>query len=398
MTLGHGPKIVTNGLVFAYDMGPNPGVNKSWKGQPTTNLVTDSPSMAGWAGSYNVIDSNTKTFDIQTTQTSAATTSAWRTWYWDVTSYIGSTITISGDVEFISETNATFSSITIGQGNTGTFTTHIAGSDPADRVTISVKPINKIHMTWTGVINATGIVGFTQWITNVTADGANGVLRISRVQIEVNGFETPFVNGTRSNTQALLDWTGRGATVTMDSPSYNSDGTFYFNGGTERINLTNIGGTGAFNNHFTISAWINSTGISSTQNILSMNGPYFMRIYQSKVRFNVYAGSPASWLFQNGTTTLSSNTWYYLTMVWDGTANTWTGYINDQIEFSVSKTGPLHGNTNAKTFYGYVGYTPQGGEQSNFNGQIAVVQYYDRALTATEVAQNFQALRGRYGI
>lgn len=390
-----GPEIVNDGLVFAYDMSNS---EKSWKGKPTTNLVTDTPTMNGWAGSYTLIDSSTKTFNIQTTQTNATTTSAWRTWYWSVSSYIGQTVTISGDVEFVSETNATFQHITIGQGNTGSFPYHIAGSPAADRVQVATKPIEKISMSWTGVINATGIVGFTQWINNVTVNNGNSILQISNVQIEVNDFKTPFVNGTRSNTQSILDWTGNGSTITMESPSYNQDGTFFFNGGTERIDLTNIGGIGAFNNHFTISAWINSTDISATQNILSMNGPYFMRLNNSRVRFNVLAGSPNTWLFQNGTTVLNSNTWYFLTMVWDGTANTWTGYINDQQEFSISKTGPLHGNTSAKTFLGYVGYTPQIGEQSNFLGQIAVVNYYNKALTATEVKQNFEALRGRFGI
>jgi hypothetical protein len=177
----------------------------------------------------------------------------------------------------------------------------------------------------------------------------------------------------------------------MTSPIYNNNGTFSFNGGTDRIDLA--ASIGPMVNNFTISAWMNSTNIAATQNILSMNGPYFMRIDGSKVRFNVLTDS---WLFQNGTTTLSSNIWYFLTMVWNGTAGTWTGYINDTQEFSVSKSGSI--NAAYSNFYGYVGYTPQGGEQSNFFGQIPVVYYYNRALSALEVSQNFNALRGRYGI
>jgi len=33
-----------------------------------------------------------------------------------------------------------------------------------------------------------------------------------------------------------------------------------------------------------------------------------------------------------------------------------------------------------------------------FDGKIAVVQHYNRLLSDEEVAQNFEALRGRYGI
>ena len=42
MALTHSPNIVTTGLVFSYDMG---NTEKSWKGQPTTNLVGDSMSI-----------------------------------------------------------------------------------------------------------------------------------------------------------------------------------------------------------------------------------------------------------------------------------------------------------------------------------------------------------------
>ncbi len=45
MSLSHSPKIVTSGLVFAYDMGNG---KKSWKGAPTTNLIT--ASLSGMQG------------------------------------------------------------------------------------------------------------------------------------------------------------------------------------------------------------------------------------------------------------------------------------------------------------------------------------------------------------
>jgi len=207
-------------------------------------------------------------------------------------------------------------------------------------------------------------------------------------QIEHGNIVTPFVNGTRSNTEALLDWTSN-ATITATSPTYNSDNTFTFNSGTERLDISN---SIPISNNFSWTAWIRSNNIAQTQNIVSMNGPYFMRLSGSKVRFNILTSG--GWLFQNGTTVLSSNTWYNLCMVWNGDANTWTGYINGKQEFSVSKSGTV----NYGSLYGYVGYTPQGGEQSYFNGDIPVLYCHNKALTAQEVQQNFNALRGRYGI
>ena len=212
---------------------------------------------------------------------------------------------------------------------------------------------------------------------------------LDKVQCEQQSFATPFVWGTRSNTQAIIDLTGTNI-ITATQLTYAANNTFSFNGGTDSAYISNT--MQIPNNSFTVSAWINSSAVSGAQNILSMNGPYFMRITGSTVRFNVLAGG--TWLFQQGTTVLSNNTWYYLTMVYDYVASTWTGYINNALEFSVAKSGTL----GVTSFYGYVGYTPQGGEQASFNGTIGTIQVYNRAQSAAEVAQNFNALRSRYGI
>jgi membrane-bound inhibitor of C-type lysozyme len=42
--------------------------------------------------------------------------------------------------------------------------------------------------------------------------------------------------------------------------------------------------------------------------------------------------------------------------------------------------------------------TTSGGGNRYFNGNTAIAQIYNRALSATEITQNFNALRGRYGI
>ena len=39
-----------------------------------------------------------------------------------------------------------------------------------------------------------------------------------------------------------------------------------------------------------------------------------------------------------------------------------------------------------------------GGGTQNFNGNIASALIYDRALTATEISQNYNAQKGRYGL
>ena len=161
-----------------------------------------------------------------------------------------------------------------------------------------------------------------------------------------------------------------------NGPTFNSNGWMEFDGIDDRIDVTNPG----INNTFSVSSTVLCTNVATSNNIVSKNGPYFMRIQSSKVRFNVLTST--GWLFQNGTTTLVNNTWYNFHMVYNGT--TWKGYINGEQEFSVSKTGTISSNAAL-----YIGYTPAGGEQAGFNGDIAKVSIYHKALTADEVTQNY---------
>ena len=144
------------------------------------------------------------------------------------------------------------------------------------------------------------------------------------------------------------------------------------------------------NNIISISAWANCSNVATPNNIVSKNGPYFMRIVNSRVRFNMLTA--AGWSFINGTTVLSSNIWYNFAMVYDG--STFKGYINGVEEFSIAKTGNVTSNGSL-----HIGYTPVGGEQAPFVGKIACVSiYYGNALTSEEVVQNFNAKKSRFGL
>jgi hypothetical protein len=66
-------------------------------------------------------------------------------------------------------------------------------------------------------------------------------------------------------------------------------------------------------------------------------------------------------------------------------------YINGNLESTNARTGTI--TAGAKN----IGSSSGGGSEY-FNGTISDVKFYNRALSATEVQQNFNALRGRYGI
>jgi hypothetical protein len=84
-----------------------------------------------------------------------------------------------------------------------------------------------------------------------------------------------------------------------------------------------------------------------------------------------------------------NDTWTYVCGVYDGT--NLLIYQNGTLSNSASYSGTI--GTNSESVR--VGSANDG---LYFNGNIVQVQIYNKALTAAEIQQNFNALRGRFGI
>lgn len=99
---------------------------------------------------------------------------------------------------------------------------------------------------------------------------------------------------------------------------------------------------------------------------------------------------------------LSTTTATYMnTTNWYQIVGTYTNggsflYINGVAVNSDSRTGVLSTNANGMSIGVYGGFN--GSRGYYYNGNIACVRVYNRVLTAAEVRQNFNALRGRFGI
>jgi hypothetical protein len=83
------------------------------------------------------------------------------------------------------------------------------------------------------------------------------------------------------------------------------------------------------------------------------------------------------------------NTWFNMVGVYDGTNASM--YINGTLV-----SGPTAKTWNTVSSNAQIGRQTNGGEY--WNGNIAQVSIYNRALSAAEVRQNFNALRGRFSI
>lgn len=108
----------------------------------------------------------------------------------------------------------------------------------------------------------------------------------------------------------------------------------------------------------------------------------------------------------NSTTTLPTNTWVSCTAIYSGTQSLLyiNGILNNSINYSSANVDLNNGvnGTNgclAALFSGF-GNVSSGATRryGSFGGNIALVKVYNRAVSATEVLQNYNAIRNRYGI
>jgi hypothetical protein len=396
MSTASGPKIANDGLVFSMDMD---NVQKSWKGKPTTNLTTDAVSQeAGWSGQYALENSETKTFTFRTAK-STNLDSAWRGWLWDITAYIGQTVTISADVELVEESNASYLYIAIGQSHLNAFPTNLPSGIAADYTQYNTVPTVKTTMMWTGVINDSGDVGLSMWITDVTAAGGYVEVRLSNLQIEVSGFATPFINGVRSTTDALVDLTGS-STITPTSLTYASDNTFSFDGIDDQIVVDHAGsldfGTGPFTIEFI--TYLTSYGFQGGSYINKGPSAGTPATGFGARDSHFYLYSAVGEIAKVGMVA-STNIWQHHIFVIDqDTTPILSHYINGTLNQTNYIENPANKGSITNAWEVNIGKSMAGGIPRYFNGKMPMVRIYNKALTAAEVKQNFEAKRSRYGI
>jgi hypothetical protein len=383
------PDIIDDGLVFLYDTDDG----KSYKGEPTVNLATDSPSQGGWAGGREVLDSSRKKFRfiVDNFNASAGSGQGWRSFTWDLNSYSGQSVTISATVEVPSASPGTFAWIMMGQTNThtsnnsgaGQYMGYSASSERVQKTTTTTE-----HITWTGTVGSTGTasqpsghVGFTLWYNGGTI-GVDSYVEVSNVQIEINSHATQFVNGTRSATQGLIDRTGT-STINISNASFDSNAQMTFDGTDDTINTGLFSGRNPATDPFTIEAVVKSDITSGARMwIDATNNGTNQRLYCAHAATGT--GTPMGIQGSAWSSTAPHDTdYHHYVIVMDG---------------SVAR---LYNNGEAHSTKSYTSYQIQslniGGRNSyRWLGDIPIFKLYDRALTAAEVLQNYNATKSRF--
>ena len=182
-----------------------------------------------------------------------------------------------------------------------------------------------------------------------------------------------------------------GTGVGTAMPSYNNanGGSLVFDGVNDYVNIPYNSILNS-STTFTVDFWFKSNNIATEQAFFSTTNAslasgYHIEVYLSKIILQVYPGGA----FTYSTQTLSSNTFYNVSITYN--SGNIIYYINGT---SAGTANYTFTPSNIDAAIGKFTYN----NSLYVNGNIPSFKFYNRALSAAEVLQNFNALRGRYGI
>lgn len=389
---GYGKMAGTDALVFAYDTGDT---RNSYKGEPTVNLVTPSGIDMTLLSTYTYLGRS------QVSELSSPSSFACEMIVEDSQINTASRIQFGG-AENIPTSGNTFISVSVKfQGGP---TSNIIPKVFAGVGWTTLNPLDGGPQFITAEYRRFGAL-----IQMGTSSGGpnpgfsmtqnNGNIQVGQKtrwhspQVESKSHATPFINGTRSNTQGLLDLTGN-SSINLSNVSFDSNAQITFDGTDDRLIVP----------HTAILDIPNNITVETVVIYQGQGGggqPYSVITYK---------GYPWTWLIedQNGIfnfrISTSSNTdsnissgishglgnFHHVVATYDGVNQ--VIYVNGVLRGTKTLTGTI--NTSANTIrigsYSDASYV--------HNGRIPIVKIYNRALTSTEVVNNYLKYKRQYGL
>jgi hypothetical protein len=191
------------------------------------------------------------------------------------------------------------------------------------------------------------------------------------------------------------DLSGNGNTGTLtNGPTYSSanGGSIVFDGVDDYVDCGNSI-TNGFTN-ITVSVWYYAVSFASTSYFLTkyvggVNG-WFLYYSSSTNKFGVDGRESSAAYFSNETSnTYPINKWY--NVVFTKSSTNWRLYVNSVLDVNnTNGNGSTSFNNNDSLDIGRYDASLMG------KGNISQVSIYNRALTAAEITQNYNALKSRY--
>ena len=210
------------------------------------------------------------------------------------------------------------------------------------------------------------------------------------------------------------DVSGNNNTGTLtNSPTFSSanGGIIVFDGTNDYINLTTNIQSGFTSATYEFICYSNLLpGVGNYYQLYIQENSTWMGLYNPSgiIAFGIDLNNGSGWCDNNGgfntgartTSTLSANTFYYLVYSWNGSSV--SVYLNGVLQSTTSTNQAVNGRQNVNTLGAgttsrNIGSRYSGGG-NNWTGNIPLIRFYNRALPASEILQNYNAQKSRFNL
>lgn len=198
------------------------------------------------------------------------------------------------------------------------------------------------------------------------------------------------VKSYSSGSTTWNDLGGRYNGTLTNGPTFNTSngGSIVFDGSNDYVSIASNANILSTTN-YTKTVWFYISNFATDNNIVSggNTGQHAFWMFTSN---KLNAGHNGAWNTVVSTTTLLVNTWYYGAVTFNTTTG-WNLYLNSKLEATSSNTTTFNGN-------GDISLGSYLGAGNYLTGRISNALIYNRVLSASEILNNYNALKGRFGL
>jgi len=202
------------------------------------------------------------------------------------------------------------------------------------------------------------------------------------------------------------DYVG-GNTVTLNNtPTYSSDGYMSFDGVNEDITIPNNNYPSAWTDDFSLEVWIyfpnDIDWANSYRSSILTRGGYAGShgLWRNPTDNLISAWSRSGSTSRERTVSITRDAWYHIVMTWENDTLI-AIYKNGELGSSMDpgdQTAVGSANIDLHDWKLCSKQAASGAQGQYYEGRMAMARQYKKALSAAEVKQNFEALRGRFGV
>ena len=393
-TVNNGPQIVRTGLILDLDAGymrsyspnvmPNPTNIFAWSGTGNNNCtLSGDTTITRQYGSIPLkmvmtgTDPYTATYGSSINNLAPAASGQ----TWTLSFYAKASETVTGNCyifganssgAYIEAPSTSFTVTTSWQRFT--FTTTLGNASTAF-----------IQMRFGG---SSGQVGKTIWWDGVQLERASSATTFNPYYFGNTVWKDVSSNGNDS------------ALVNTNSQNYFSTNAGYiaFDGTNDYVSITQNSNTRLQNNYQTLSFFVYITSVGPNEAAFLWNvgaNPTGMFLFWSPTAINMQIQTGGTYINYPVSVTNALNTWMNITYIINNVGRTMTAYKNGAL-VGTSSQWSIFTPPNSVVELGSNRATGNAGDY--IKGRVANVLVYNRALSAAEISQNYEADKSRFGL